>query len=179
MIRNNAERAYQDSHPNASWATCRTEGAKLLKDPRIASHIADLRRESRKRLAAKADRITNELAAMALANISDVFTGEGTIIPPHDMPRDIGAAVKKLKRNEILGAVDPETGRRAILGHTIEVELHDKVGPLKLLGQRLGMFNDPTPVVQLGKDFAAILEAAAQRALDAVRGRLIEGERVK
>ena len=89
-------------------------------------------------------------------------------------------SVKKIERNEVLGGEDPDNpGRRKILGHTVKVELHDKVAPLKLLGQHLGMFNEPVHEVTHGKDFAAILEAAANRALEAVRGRLIEDERVK
>jgi Terminase small subunit len=181
MIRFNAERAYEDSHPNASWATCRTEGSKLLHDPRVASQIRALRGDARIRLAnkRKANGVLDELSTMAFSNVADVFTGEGTIIPPHDMPREIAAAVKKVERTEILGALDEETGRRQILGHTVKLEMHDKVGPLKLLGQNLGIFTEPTPLVQLGKGFAAILEAANQRALEAVRRRLIEGEKIK
>ena len=182
MIRNNAERAYQDSHPNASWASCRTAGARLLKDVRIRSQINALRSEQRKRLAHKGQDVVDELAKLGFGNLSDVFTAEGTLIPPMDMPREIAAAVKKVKRTEILGAVDPETNRRAILGHTVELEMHDKVGPLKLLGQRLGVLEAEAKAPSI-KDFASILEAAGQRVIDAEKARrlgekVIEGERV-
>jgi hypothetical protein len=65
------------------------------------------------------------------------------------------------------------------LGHTIKVEPHDKSAALKLLGQRLGVLNEPAVQVSLGKDFATVLDMARQRVLDALRGRLIEGERIK
>jgi phage terminase small subunit len=181
MIRNNAERAYQDSHPKASWATCRTEGAKLLKDPRIASQLSALRREKHKRLAHKGEDIVRELAALGFSNVADLYTKDGTIIAPMDMPREIGAAVKKVKRTEILGTLDKETGKRQVLGHTIEVELHDKVGPLKLLGQRLGVL-EPETRPGADNDLAALIAAAGQRVIDLQRARLaeqtIEGERI-
>ena len=109
-------------------------------------------------------------------------TSAPAIIPLHDLSREIAATIKKVKRTEILGGLDEETGRRTILGHTIEVELHDKAGPLKLLAQHLGLFTEAPRERKLGKDFAAILEAAGQRALDAAaRQRVIEGvaEKVK
>jgi hypothetical protein len=160
----NATRAYQDTHHEASIITCRTEGSRMYRDPSIAQHIKGLVAEAKKRIARSANRVLDETSAMAFGCLSDVFTAEGTIIPPNDLPRDVAAAVKEVKRQEILGALDEETGRRKILGHTVELKMHDKVGPLKLLGQHFGVFKET--IEFQGKDFAAMLKEARERDVD-------------
>jgi hypothetical protein len=118
---------------------------------------------------------------MAFGNVSDVFNGAGQIIAPHELPRHVSAAVKELKRTEITGGVDEETGQPKVLGYTTEVKMHDKVASLRLLGMHFGVFNDQVELT-LGKDFAAALEAGSQRATVAEKERLaprtIEGERL-
>jgi hypothetical protein len=77
---------------------------------------------------------------MAFTSIADVYTLTGTISAPTDLPRDVAMAVKKLKRREI-GETDLETGEQRVVGHTVELEMVDKVAPLRLLGLELGMFS--------------------------------------
>ena len=48
---------------------------------------------------------------------------------PADLPYPVALAVKKLRRKEILGAPN-DAGERQVIGHTIEVEMHDKIAPL-------------------------------------------------
>lgn len=173
MVRNSAAAAYRDSHPKCSWATADTEGPRLNKDPRVSSAIKRLLAKRAQRLAAKARKIDEALAAKAFGSVSDVFDRDGMVIPPHELPRDVALAVKKLKRTEILNKTG-EDGTPQLVGHTVELEMVDALPALKLLGERLGLFN-AQPVVTLGTGFAAILEAAAQRVVEAARAELIEG----
>ena len=138
MVRHNATRAYQDAYPNATYNTAHSEGSRLFNDPRISQQITRLLAEERKRLRHSATRVTDELAALAFSCLSDVYTKDGTIIAPADMPRDIAAAVKKVKRREIIGK--DSDGNEAVIGHTVEIEMHDKTGPLRLLGTHYNLF---------------------------------------
>ena len=94
--------------------------------------------DQRKRLARSANRALDELSALAFSSLSDVYTKDGAIIAPADMPRDISVAVKKIKRKEIVGK--DADGNQAVIGHTVEVEMHDKLGPLTKLGLHHGLF---------------------------------------
>ena len=173
LVRNNATRAYQDAYPEASWAAANTLGSRLLRDVRISTEIRRLMRERAKRLEAKARRIDDALAAKAFAAISDVFDAKGMVIPPHQMPRDVALAVKKLKRTEILNRTGKD-GEPELVGHTVELEMVDALPALRALGERVGLFN-AQPVQTLGMGFAALLEAAAQRVVDAARAGVNRG----
>ena len=172
LVRNNATRAYQDAYPEASWAAANTLGSRLLRDVRISTEIRRLTRERAKRLEAKARRIDDALAAKAFAAISDVFDRDGMVIPPHELPRDTALAIRKIKRTQIQRP--GHDGEPKVVGHTVEVEMVDAVQPLRLLGERLGLFN-ATPQVALGTGFAALLEAAGKRVIEAARREAIEG----
>lgn len=163
MVRRNITRAYIAAYPNATYETARSEGSRLFRDPRISSQIKGLLAEEAKRLQNKAQKVSDGLAAMAFSSLADVLDDEGNVIPLTQLPRDIGQAVKKVKRREIIG-VDLTSGEKKVMGHTIEVEMHDKVQPLRLLGLEVGMF---TEKVELTGDEAwvAKLKAGRERAL--------------
>lgn len=119
--------------------------------------------EERIRLASNAQKVTDTLAALAFSSIADVLDDQGNVIPLTQLPRDIGQAVKKIKRREIIG-VDLTTGEKKVVGHTIEVEMHDRVQPLRLLGLEVGLFTEK--VEQSGDDaFLRALREGRERAL--------------
>ena len=173
MVRNSAAAAYRDSHPKCSWSTADTEGPRLYKDPRVSSAIKRLLAKRAQRLAANARKIDEALAAKAFASISDVYDQHGAIMEPHQMPREVALAVRRLKRTEIVNKTGPD-GEPELVGHTVELEMWDAVPALRALGERLGLFN-AQPVQTIGTGFAALLEAAGQRALEATRRQMIEG----
>jgi phage terminase small subunit len=142
LVRRNSTRAYMDAYPGASYSTASGEGSRLFRDPRISLEIKKLLAAERERLAVTAQTVTDALAAMAFTTIGDVYTEEGTIIAPADMPRDVALAVKRIKRREILMATEGDAGKRKVIGYSIEIEMHDKVAPLRLLGLELGMFTE-------------------------------------
>ncbi len=125
-----------DAYPEASWAAANTLGSRLLRDVRIGTEIRRLARERARRLEAKAQKIDDALAAKAFTVISDVFDRDGMVIQPHQMERDVAAAVKKLKRTEIKRAKGTD-GEPELVGHTVEIEMVDA---LPALGERLHLF---------------------------------------
>jgi phage terminase small subunit len=163
MVRFNATRAYMDTHPNASWATANTEGSRMCADPRISKEIDSLITKMKVRTGHSAEKTLELLSMTAHASISDVFDAHGTVMQLNQMPREVAYAVKKFEREEIV-AVDPVSGERKVIGHTVKLEMKDTTGPLRLIGQHYRLFAD---TVQLTADDAllAALEQGAARAL--------------
>lgn len=142
MVRRCATKAYADSHPGVTYVTANCEGSKLFRDPRIATYIKRLLSEEAKRLESTYRKVSDTLAAMAFTTIGDVYEKDWSVIAPADLPRDVAVAVKKIRRKEILGGLDGESGGRQVIGYITEVEMHDKIAPLRLLGLELGMFTE-------------------------------------
>jgi hypothetical protein len=161
MVRRNATKAYRDAYPGACYSTASAEGSRLFRDHRISQEIQKLLAEERIRLASNAQKVTDALATLAFSSIADVLDDQGNVIPLTELPRDVALAVKRMRRREIIGQVD---GQKAVVGHTIEVEMHDKVQPLRLLGLEVGLFTEK--VEQSGDDaFLRALRGGRERAL--------------
>lgn len=161
MVRFNATRAYMDSYPNASWATADSGGSRLMADRRISSEINRLLAQIKKRHGHSAVRTLDTLSILANSSISDVFDEHGTIMQPNKMPREISLAVKKLKRVERKAMID---GVDQVIGHTVELEMADKVAPLRLLGQHYNLFTEKV-LLSADDELLRALELGAARAL--------------
>jgi hypothetical protein len=91
--------------------------------------------------------------------------------------------VKKVKSKEVK-AFDLATGEEKVVGHERELELHDKIAALRMIGQHEGLFAERIEL-PVGTDFATALREARARAIavaaagraGADRGR--EGREVK
>ena len=142
MVRRSSTQAYVESHPQAGYETARTEGSRLFRDPRITSLIQAALSEERERLESNGRRVSDTLAAMAFTPMSAVFNKDGSMIAPTDLPHSVSLAVKKISRREILGNINKETGKRQVIGQMLEIEMHDRVQPLRLLGLECGMFSE-------------------------------------
>lgn len=140
MVRRNITRAYMEAYPDATYASAGAAGSVLFRDVRISSRIKELLAQEAKRLESRADRVTESLAAMAFGNLADVYDKDGNLIPPTELPRDVALAIKKLKRREII-AKDGD-GKPMVVGHNVEVELHERTPALRLLGLEHGMFTE-------------------------------------
>jgi hypothetical protein len=106
------------------------------------------------------------LALIAFSNIADAFDENDRLIAPKNMPREMAAAIKKLERAEIKGR--DADGNPIVTGHTISVELWDKLAALRMLGQHYGLFVERVEVAP-GRDFATVLREARERVI-AARG---------
>lgn len=67
---------------------------RAMKDPAFRALLEDLMASRRRQNIATADRVLEELTRMGTANIVDLFDGEGVPIPPHELPREVAAAVE-------------------------------------------------------------------------------------
>lgn len=159
----NGTKAYLAAFPDASWATADSNAPLLLKDRRIASEIRRRIQAVTAKLRPTQERIIREMAAMAFSNIKDVFDANGTLIPIANLPDHVAVSIKRLKSREIRG-VDGG-GKERIVGQVHDVELHDKILPLKLLAAGEGLFVEKVQI-NSGADFATILREARNRAIE-------------
>lgn len=162
LVRFNATRAYLESHPEAGVVTARSQASLLMADPRIAKQINDWVEDHNTRSSLTAEDVLRMTGNRASAKISDVYTPEGVIIPPNEMQRDVAANVKKIKRTEIMEK--DADGQQVLVGHTVEIEMHDSWQPLKALGQHYKLFTERVEVVGADDLAQALREARARNA---------------
>lgn len=67
-------KCYQKIYPDASWTTCLTNSSKVLSTDAAKQYMRDIQHERFERLNINADRIAEELAKMAFADLDDTNT---------------------------------------------------------------------------------------------------------
>lgn len=145
---------------NASQAAVRagytgdpnTVGPRLLADVGIRSLIDQRIADRAKRTGITQDRVLQELARLAFADLRKAYNEDGTLKLPHEMDDDTAAALAGLETTStaIGDMEDPATLA------TKKLKTWDKKGALELCMRHLGMFNDKLeltmPTVRV-KDF--------------------------
>ncbi len=105
-------------------------GPALVGDSRIAAAIAQAMDKRAKRLDITADRVLEEIAAVAFAHMGDYATWNGQSVKLLDSKDVDPRAVAEVKQtvNQF--------------GNNVGIKLHDKLGALEKLGKHLGMWKD-------------------------------------
>jgi phage terminase small subunit len=141
IARRSASQAYVESHPGASHTTARVEGRKLLKHCAVAAEIAAYLACEEERLQVSARRIVQALSAIAFARVSDLFDRDGRMLPMHRIPAEIAQAVKRIVVQPIVATrMVAGVEVREVVGEQVEVEMHDAITALRLLGLERRMF---------------------------------------
>jgi len=107
-----------------SASTARVSGARLLTNPVIAAMIAEKQAALADRLEISAERVLQEYAAIAFADIGDVAHDDGAAKSLASMRRSQRVAIAEI--------ASTEHGRR--------VRMHDKRAALADLAKHLGLF---------------------------------------
>lgn len=121
-----------------SEKTAGSQAHDLLKKPEIQTYIAKLQEKRSLRTQITADRVLEELAAIAFSNVSDVVQADrnGIVITDLDeLPMTVQAAIAEVSsfsRESAEGNVTTST----------KVKMHDKLGALRPLAQHLGITSD-------------------------------------
>jgi phage terminase small subunit len=113
--------------------SAREIGNENMKKPIIRTYIEQKLAERSKRTGINADRVIQELAKIALLNITDVVNADDATIKG-TANRDDTAAILSVKVKTI------PTQEGDIVER--EVKMNDKIKALELLGKHLGMFKD-------------------------------------
>ncbi len=128
------------------------EGSRLLRNAKVAEAVACAKAERSARLGLTADRVLQELAALGFARMPDYAEwgsdGQMKLRPSTELSEDEAAAIVQVVETE---KFIKSTGKgEMLMSRERSVKIHDKVAPLKLLGQHIGMFTDK--VEHTGKD---------------------------
>lgn len=131
----NASEAYR-LHYDASAMNANTIGRaahELLKNPKVAERIEELRAKHRERHNVTVDRIVEELALIAFSDPGDFYEWDEknvSLKPKADLTPEQRRVVAELS----------QTVTEA--GGTLRLKLHSKPDALEKLGRHLGMFKD-------------------------------------
>jgi phage terminase small subunit len=122
-------------------ATIDKRAGELLRNPKVAARVTQIRAEHRKRHDVTVDRILDELACIGFANMRDYLelTEDGVArVDLSTLTRDQAAAI-----NEVNVEVYMEgKGEDAQPVKRIKFKLHDKRAALVDMGRHLGMFKE-------------------------------------
>lgn len=151
-------------------------GPRLLGNVRVAAAIEAAEAERFKRLQMSGDEILAELAHLGRSRLTRYLTydrrGRLTFTPSADLADGEAAALKKVKRTK--RTTITKSGDK-IVEVTLELGLHDKVAPLKLLGQAGGVLKEqadvpPAADLEARDSVARKLAQLASRRADEVSG---------
>lgn len=120
-----------------SKKTAREQATRLLSKVHIRQKVDALKAERCKEVDVTAQRIIEELAKMAFANVANIYDDQGRLLPIHEMPEDVAACLQ-----EVTEGVDKEGNVQR------KYKMADKKATLELLGRYLGMWVDRKEVSQ-------------------------------
>ena len=110
-----------------------TNANKLLQNTTLAEYIQGLMDERSRRTLVTQDKVVNELANIAFADISSflkVKNNQVEVFDTDSIQHEMLAAIAEIKEGN----------------YEISIKLHDKLKALELLGRHLGMFKDTVEV---------------------------------
>lgn len=155
MIDLNATRAYKDVY-KCSDKVANASGPRLLGNVSIQARITELRKGLEIKTGVSAERVINELAKVAFANIKSVLGEKNEIKDISQLPDEIAAAVESVQSDIRHDSGDSE-------GYTekVRVKLYSKLNALNDLGKHLGIFkkdNEQKPIPPVIVVFGAKLK---------------------
>lgn len=125
--------------------SAREQASKLLTKDNVRDAISQITGERSEKNEGLADRIINELKAIAFSDISDYFhiQEDGTLQAKmfEEIPKGATKAVKKIKQ-KVVREPSPFPDTEPTVTIYTELELYDKLKANELLGRHIGMFND-------------------------------------
>ncbi len=125
---------------NYSKKTARTQGSKLLTRVDIAGRIAYLQGELAKKSGVTAQRVIDEYAKIAFANIQDLLLEANHIRDISQVPREIAAAVSSVTVDVRHDSGPVEKGKSRGYVEKVKFTMHSKPQALDALGKHYGIF---------------------------------------
>jgi phage terminase small subunit len=142
LVDQNGKAAYIRSGYRARGNSAETCAARLLRNVQVRAAVEQAQAERSARLGLTADRVLEELAALAFAKLGDYVTwGPDRFELRASDAIDSRALMTVKQVRKIVGRTgDGDADSEPILSEERSVRMFDKLGPLKLLGQHLGLF---------------------------------------
>lgn len=149
--------------------TARQAGSELLSKPVVQAEIERLRDERSERTKINADWVLTRLAAIAEADLNDLYDTTGELLPVEDWPM--------IWRQGLVAGVDVEQlfeGRgeeREQIGVVKKIKTIDRMRAIEMIGKHVNVKAFEERVAVTGLDaLAERLERAAGRVADAITG---------
>jgi len=124
--------------------TANEQGSQLLARPDIRELVAEGQKEVMERTQTFQDNAVDELKIVGFSDLADFLTvKEGGIVEQKSfdqLTKEQTKCIKKIK--QVVRSTHAADGSLLHQTATLEIELHDKLKALELLGRHLGMFND-------------------------------------
>lgn len=137
--------------------------ARLLGNARVSALIAEHVKAGEARAAVTQDRVVQELARIAFADIRNVMSWDGersTFKPSTELDDDAARAIASVK--ERTTRTEARNGESVTYLETRELKMYDKLKALEMLGRHLGMFNDKLQIDVLTQEARQIVEDLAE-----------------
>jgi phage terminase small subunit len=115
--------------------TAEVQASRLLRNAKVQAALESAIQARSKRTELSSDRVVEELARIAFANMHDYWPRPGETIDLHRLDQDRTAAVEEIVIHE---SVDPS----GVLHRHIRLKLRDKQRALDSLARHLGIFTD-------------------------------------
>lgn len=130
----NGARAYQEVY-KCSDKAAESGASRMLRIVKVKARIRELRKRLEKKTGISAERVINEYAKVAFANIKSVLSENNEIVDISKVPDEIAAAVESIQSDIRHDSGDSE-------GYTekVKVKFYSKLGALSDLGKHLGIF---------------------------------------
>ncbi len=134
----NAEQSALRAGYSASWA--RKGAAIAMAKPEMAAEVSRLMAAREKRTQVTQDRVVAEYAKLAFLDPRKFFDDDGNLIPIHELPADVAAALAGVDVVESKVGIG-EDGKPVFVP-VRKIKFTDKRGSLDSLARHLGMFTD-------------------------------------
>ena len=126
-----------------SAKTAKQQGSRLLTRVDVASALAGKQERLERRLEVTKERVINELARIAFADIRSVVQwradGQTAFTPTDELSKDETAAIEAFTVEK---RVIPQKNDTPIEVTTYKVSMHSKIAALNALGKHLGLFTE-------------------------------------
>jgi len=128
-----------------SEKTAEVKASQLLRIVKVKDRVSELQKTRSIRTEVTQDLVINEISKIAFANIQDIFDEYGELIPIHELPREVAAALQEINQDSIGNGDGEQVIKR-------KYKLSDKKSSLELLGRHLGLFTDKIKHDHLSSD---------------------------
>lgn len=122
-----------------SEKTAASQASDLLRNPKVAEAIRVAQDKRLQRIEITADRVLQELALVAFADIGRAFGKDGGLLPLLDMPEEVRRALAGVEVDELFEGRGDE---RQQVGVTRKIKMNDKLRGLEMLGKHLRLFTE-------------------------------------
>lgn len=124
--------------------TADTQASYVLRKPQVRAAYDALQAERAARFEVRHDRVLQELARIAFADVRELFDDQNNLKSIHALSDDAAAALVSIdvRRGKTTVTTAENGSREEIEDSVIKVKAADKIGALALLARHLGMLHD-------------------------------------